>query len=86
MHRGSLIKVERKLGSAVWQFRWSDKGRPELPLLVVFPASTWILDQRRPGRGRVAIVVGAQAAGFVDDMVPGTGVDGSARGKWLKPS
>ena len=26
MQRGSLIKVERKLGPAVWQFRWSDKG------------------------------------------------------------
>ncbi len=26
MQRGSLIKVERKRGRAVWQFRWSDKG------------------------------------------------------------
>src|ERR1035438_6554771 len=26
MQRGSLSKVERKLGPAVWQFRWSDKG------------------------------------------------------------
>ena len=26
MQRGSLIKIERKLGPAVWQFRWSDKG------------------------------------------------------------
>lgn len=26
MQRGSIIKVERKQGPAVWQFRWSDKG------------------------------------------------------------
>jgi hypothetical protein len=26
MQRGSLVKVERKNGPDVWQFRWSEKG------------------------------------------------------------
>jgi integrase len=26
MQRGSLVKAERKNGSDVWQFRWSEKG------------------------------------------------------------